>query len=365
VACTSTTQTVTSPSAAKCGITATATPSSFSPAGGSGTLTVTTTRDCQWTVTAAGDWIQFGASTQGQGENSVPFKVVPNADPTTRKATISVGDQQVAISEDAAPCVFAVTPRSGSVGAAGGQNRVAVNASSSQCGWTARSNADWLVIADGAKGNGTGEVRYQVAATTGPARTGTLQVADAVVTVAQVSGCLYTISPASAGILTQGGGGSIRVASGAGCEWLATSQAPWIAITGGTAGTAVGTVTFAVDANAMGVPARSGTISVNDQLFTVSQAAGPPCVYRLGGASQEFPALPGGRWSFGVFTAPACGWTASSNAAWVAIDGAATAAGNGIVTFTISTNPPGSPARVAAITVAGGPTFTVIQDAEP
>jgi hypothetical protein len=115
----------------------------------------------------------------------------------------------------------------------------------------------------------------------------------------------------------------------------------------------------------MGVPARSGTITVNDQMFMVSQAAGPPCIYRLAGTSQEFPASPGGVWSFGVITAPACGWTASSNAPWAVITGGASGAGNGIVIFIISTNPAGNPTRVATISVTGGLSFTVIQDAMP
>jgi len=363
-ACSSANESVTSPSAMKCGITATATPTSFSAAGGDGTLTVSTARECQWTAAAAGSWIQLGGSTQGQGETTVPFKVAANADPSTRRGTISVGDQQVGITQDAAPCAFTVNPRSDSVSADGGQKQITVTASSPQCSWTARSNADWLTIADGAQGTGSGAVRYQARATTGPARTGTLQVAGATVSVAQTSGCRYTISPASQAIVTDGGSGSISVNSDPGCSWTAASQAPWIAIAGGSAGTGAGTVAFTVAANAMGVPARSGTITVNDQTFTVSQAAGPPCVYRLGAsASQEFPALPGGAWSFAVLTAPACGWTASSNAAWVVITSGASGTGNGTVVFNVSPNPAGNPARIAAISVSGGLSFTIIQDA--
>ena len=364
-ACTSASESVTSPSAAKCGVTATATPTSFSPAGGSGTLNVSTDRDCPWTAAVAGNWIQLEGTTQGQGESAVPFKVAANADPSARKGTISVGDQQIGITQDAAPCVFTVAPRSDSVSADGGQKRVAVTASSPECGWTARSSADWLTIAQGATGTGNGEVRYDAAATTGPARTGTLQVAGQTVTVAQTSGCRYTVSPVSQTFPTDGGSGIITVNSGAACGWTAASRAPWIAITAGSGGAGTGTVTFTVAANAMGVPARSGTIVVNDQTFTVSQAAGPPCVYTLGSSAQEFPASPGGLWSFGVGTAPACAWTASSNAPWVVITSGASGAGNGVVVFTISPNGVGNPARVTTITVSGGLSFTITQDAPP
>jgi hypothetical protein len=363
-ACSSSSVSTTTPTSAKCGVTATASPASFSASGGNGTLTVSTDRECQWSAAAAGNWIQFGGATNGQGPDTVPFKVAANADPSVRKGTISVADQQVGISQDAAPCVFTVTPRADSVDIGGGQRKIAVTASSTQCSWTASSNADWLTIVDGAKGTGTGEVTYSAAATTGPARSGTLQIAGNAITVTQASGCKYTIAPASQAFMTEGGSGSISVSSGAACAWTAASQVPWVTLTNGS-GTGAGTVTFSVAANAMGVPARSGIVTVNDQTFTVSQAAGPPCVYRLGQTSQSFPAATAGAWSFGVFTAPACAWTASSNAPWVAITGGASGAGNGLVTFTVAPNPSGSPLRVTTIVTTGGLTFTIMQDASP
>ena len=363
-ACSSASESVTSPSAVKCAVTATAAPTSFSAAGGDGTLTVSTARECQWTVAAAGNWIQLSGSTQGQGETTMPFKVTANADPSVRKGSISVGDQQVGITQDAAACVFTVNPRSDSVSADGGQKQIAVTASSPQCSWTARSNnTDWLTVTEGAQGTGTGTVKYEARATTGPARTGTIQIAGAAVSIVQASGCRYTISPGSQAVATDGGSGSVTVNSATGCEWTAASQASWIAITAGSSGTGAGAFMFTVAANAMGVPARSGTITVNGQTFTVNQAAGPPCVYKIGGNSQAFPASPGGAWSIAVGTAPACSWTASSNAAWAPITAGASGAGNGLVTFTVSPNPPGNPARVATITIGPGLTFTVVQDA--
>ncbi|HEX3704314.1 MAG TPA: BACON domain-containing carbohydrate-binding protein [Vicinamibacterales bacterium] len=363
-ACSSSSVSTTTPTSAKCGITATAAPASFSASGGNGTLTVSTDRECQWSAAAAGNWIQFGGATAGQGADTVPFKVAANADPSVRKGTITVGDQQVGINQDAAPCVFTVTPRADSVGVGGGQRKIAVTASSALCSWTASSNADWLTIVDGAKGTGTGEVTYAAAATTGPARTGSLQVGGEAITVTQASGCKYTIAPASQAFMTEGGSGSVSVSSGAACAWTAASQVPWVTLINGS-GTGAGTITFSVAANAMGVPARSGMITVNDQTFTVSQAAGPPCVYRLGQTSQAFPAATAGAWSFGVFTAPACAWTASSSAPWVAITSGANGAGNGLVTFAVAPNPAGSPTRATTIVTTSGLIFTIIQDAAP
>ena len=56
------------------------------------------------------------------------------------------------------------------------------------------------------------------------------------------------------------------------CGWTATSNnADWIAITAGNTGTGPGLVTFAVAANAGA--ARSGTMTIAGQTFTVSQGA--------------------------------------------------------------------------------------------
>ena len=444
-ACESSTQNVTSPSTVKCAVSAAATPTSFSAAGGSGTLTISTNRECQWSAAAASGWIQLGGSATGQGDASISFRVTTNGDPGVRKGTISVADQQVGITQDAAPCVFTVDPRSDSVSGGGGRKTIAVTANSPQCAWTARSDVGWLAVLDGAHGTGNGQVRYEARETTGASRSGTLLVAGQVVTVTQGQGCTASITPTSQSVAASGGTGSISVATEAGCLWSAgsnaswiaitsgqngngpgtiafataastgparsatltvagqtftvsqasgcsyalapashdvgdgggtgsfavnaspgcawtgISRAPWITITGAPSGTGVGTVNFNVIANPMGGPARSGTISVNEQIFTVNQAAGVPCVYTLTPTSQDFSAAAGAG-SFSVITVLTCPWTASSNDPWITITGPPGGAGNGTVNFRVTANPGGSPARVGTISVRG-PTFTITQAA--
>src|SRR5438132_3658625 len=176
-ACSSSTQSVTSPSTVKCAVAMTVTPMSFAAGGGAGTLTVSTNRECEWTAAVASAWIQLGASATGHGDASISFSVSANADPAVRKGTISVADQQVGITQDAASCVFTVDPHSDSVSAAGGRKTIGVTASSAQCTWTARSDVDWLAVLDGAQGTGNGQVKYEARGTGGPARSGTLLVA--------------------------------------------------------------------------------------------------------------------------------------------------------------------------------------------
>lgn len=83
-------------------------------------------------------------------------------------------------------CTYTVSPTSRSFTHTGGSGTVAVTASSSQCAWTAVSNAAWLTVTSGGSGAGTGSVGYAVAANTTTAqRTGTITIAGKTFTVTQ------------------------------------------------------------------------------------------------------------------------------------------------------------------------------------
>ena len=82
--------------------------------------------------------------------------------------------------------------------------------------------------------------------------------------------CTYTLSATMATFAEAGGAGSVNVTSVAGCPWTATSNANWITINSGTPGSGNGTLNFTVAANT-GL-ARTGTITVAGQTFTVNQS---------------------------------------------------------------------------------------------
>jgi hypothetical protein len=358
--CSSSTQGVTSPSASKCTVSVTATPTSFQAGGGTGTLSITTSRDCEWSATAASGWIQLGESTTGQGDGTLSFTVARNADPSVRKGAITVGTQQVELTQDAAQCVITITPPNGVIGAVGGPGTHTVTASSPQCAWTARSEVEWMSIVEGAQGSGNGQVRYEAQRNSGPTRTGTLTIAGQAVVITQPGGCAYTLQPGSADIGQSGGAGRVTVTTFQGCPWTAASTAPWVTLTE-AAGSGTGAFAYSVAANTMGVPARSASVSVGDQTFRVTQAAGPECTYTVSPNIQVFPAA-GGTSGFSVTTGGVCAWTAVSTAPWITISGSPGGTGNGRVSFTVSPNTPGGPERAATITV-GRSIFTVIQNA--
>jgi photosystem II stability/assembly factor-like uncharacterized protein len=89
-------------------------------------------------------------------------------------------------------------------------------------------------------------------------------------TIAAAGACTYAISPSSRSFGLSGGTGSVAVTAGAGCAWTATSNASWLTITSGASGTGNGSVNYSV---ASASAARSATLTIGGQTFTVTQAA--------------------------------------------------------------------------------------------
>jgi len=174
------------------------------------------------------------------------------------------------------PCTFTIAPTSQTVADTGGSGSVAVTASAGTCTWTATANAPWLTVTAGASGTGNGTVSFTAGANTGVARAGTLTIGGQTFTVSQAAPppppCTFTIAPTSQNIGDAGGPGSIAVTASAGtCTWTASANDGWLTVTGGASGTGNGTVTFTVAANTGA--ARSGTLTIGGQTFTVTQAA--------------------------------------------------------------------------------------------
>jgi len=166
--------------------------------------------------------------------------------------------------------------------------------------------------------------------------------------------CTYSISPSSQSFDSVGGAASVSVTAPSGCSWTATSNAAWITITAGASGSGNGSVSYSVATNAG--TARTGTMTIAGQTFTVTQAAvAPSCTYSISPTSQSFSSA-GGTASASVTAPSGCSWTATSNAAWITITAGASGSGNGSVSYSVATN--AGTARTGTMTIAGQ-TFTV------
>ena len=84
--------------------------------------------------------------------------------------------------------------------------------------------------------------------------------------------CAVTINPTSVNFSAAGNTGSFTISAESTCTWSVTTNDTWITITQGSTGNGNGTVNYSVTANTGAQ--RTGTIIVNDQIFTITQGAG-------------------------------------------------------------------------------------------
>ena len=347
--------TIASPgSVSKCAVTVSAPESVLPSAGGAGQVAVVTARECAWSAASEGAWLSIKSGTSGQGDGAVQFEAAANPDPAVRRGAIILNNARAEIVQAAGECTITLAQEGANVDPAGGSGQIDVRASSELCGWTAISDAGWLTIRSGASGTGTGVVLFDAAPTTGPPRTGGITIAGRRFVVTQSQGCSYAISPTTFQTGSEGGTGSVAVATGAGCTWAASGGTDWVRFTSGEASNnGPGTVAFTV-APTSG-PTRSAVLTIAGLPFTVVQGQG--CTYTLAPDNGSVPAA-GGNLSVGVSAGSGCAWTAASNTPWISVASGSQGSGNGTVQLTVASTT--GPNRSGSVTIAGR-TFTVNQ----
>ena len=323
---------------------------SIAAPGGTGTLTVRAAPGCTWTAATSSDWIAFNAGQAGSGDGELRFTVAANTGPA-RTGAVNLAGQTVTVAQ-AAGCTFAFTPATISVGAAPNATAVQV-AAPSGCAWRATTTAPWVLLGDIVGGTGNGQVEVSFAANTGPARQASLTIADRTIPVTQANGCTYAVSPAAHDIAGSGGSGAATIATGANCPWLASSNAAWITLTS-QAGAGPGQVPFTVAANPS--PARTGTVTIGDRVFTVNQAS--LCTWSFSPPYHSFTAG-GGNGNVLLIMSGSCSWTATSNVEWIVLTAGGSGTGGGLIQFIAAPN--AGAARTGSLTIAGQ-RYDVVQD---
>jgi Viral BACON domain len=127
-----------------------------------------------------------------------------------------------------------------------------------------------------------------------------------------------------------------------------------LTIASGDSGTGSGPVQVDVQPNTG--PPRGGTVLIAGHVFIVSQDTG--CSFVV--SPENIPAGAGGGGArVDVSAAASCAWTASGQAGWIAVTGAAGETGNGRVDLAFAANT--GPTRSGTVIIAGR-TVTVTQD---
>jgi hypothetical protein len=268
-------------------------------------VTVGLARECGWSATTTVAWIEITSSREGQGDATLSYRVLPNAEPVVRRGTLSIAEQRLDLTQQGPPCTFGVEGSGSTVGPDGGQLRVDVSTHAA-CTWSASVNASWVTLAPPA-GTGPGSIQVLVSANPGSeVRNATIVAGGQTLPVTQASrttpvppapppaptpappgptppappsppgpspppGCSFSASPQSRSFTFAGGAGSFSVNTSGGCTWSASSNAPWVTIVTGGSGTGSAEVRYFVLPNAL-LAGREAIITVAGASHRISQS---------------------------------------------------------------------------------------------
>jgi uncharacterized protein (TIGR03437 family) len=333
-----------------------------------------------WNAASDQSWLTFTSATSGGGNGSVSYSVAGNPAATSRVANVTVtpssGSAQTLVVTQLGG-ILSISPSSANLDASGRTGSITIFTEDPSLQWVAVSNQDWLTIASGATGIGSGTVQWNGAANiTASARTATITVTPlngvgqpfTVSQQASSNPAQISVSPSSVNADASGATGSLQVtANTQSVTWTATSNQPFVTITSGGSGQGNGTIQFTVTANG-----RAATKSAN---ITVTSSTGQSIVVPLtqsGGVLVLSPAsanVPMAQTS-GSFTLTtsdsALEWSIVSSQPWLTVTSSTSGKGSATVAWLAAANTSNT-AQSATITItpAGGNplTFSVNQAA--
>ncbi len=312
--------------------------------------------------TVAAGMLTAGTTNIGHLEFIKVIASDTNSVPGALGVTGYFADTQFSIVVSTTVCVFAISPTNVIFTSAGGDGGIVVTAPNG-CAWTATNNDSFITINSGASGSGNGMVSYTVAADANSGEiTGTVTIAGQTFTVVQTGvDCTFSLDSTSASYDATGGASNIVVTAGTNCDWMATSNSGFIAITGGSTGTGNGTVSYTVAANT-DTTGLTGTMTIAGQIYTITEA-GLTCAFSLDSSNADFGVNGGSSDVVVTANSTNCVWTAVSNSGFITITDGNSGSGNGIVSYTVATNADAIE-QTGSMTIAGQ-TYTITQDAAP
>ena len=247
-------------------------------------------------------------------------------------------------------CSFGLDQYTASVPASGGSVSVEL-VTAGGCAWTASTTASFVSALTPTSGTTSARIQMSVAANSDSSgRVATVTIGTETLTIAQqgTSACSYSLSP-TAVIANQGGqSGTVALTSTPGCAWTASSSDSTVAsiTTDPPAGQGSATIGYVVSGNTG--PARTVTLTIAGQPFSITQAA---CQY---GIDNNMFSVSGAAntVTVNVFTSQSCRWTASTSSSFITILLADSVPFGGTARLAIAANPTLAP-RSGTVTVAG------------
>lgn len=259
-----------------CAYSISSTTATVGAAGGTGSVSVTALSGCAWSATSNAPWITITAGASGNGNGAVSYSVAVNTGTALRTGTMSIAGQTFTVTQPGAnsvPTLDSLNPRSASRG--GAAFTLTVNGAGFVSGAAVRWNGSTRTTAFVSSTQLTAQIPASDLTTAGTAQVTVFNPAPGgglsnSLTFTINLSCSYSLNLTSQSFTPSAGTGSVAVAAGSGCTWTASSNAAWITITSGGSGNGNGTVNYSVAANTGA--ARSGTMTIAGQTFTVSQS---------------------------------------------------------------------------------------------
>ena len=347
-----------------CVVSTTLSENSFGPEGTSATATVTTRTGCAWNVTAD-TWIT-PAVVSGNGAGTFVVTIAPNAEGATRTGALVVAGQRLELAQSG--CAVKLTSELEEFDDTGGVRDVSVETTSA-CRWAVETLEPWVKVEPT---SGTGPATLQIRVPENPGttlRTATVRVNGPTVSVRQAGepvaprpptpavACDYRVDPVEALISPLGGTGAVNITAPAGCGWTASVATNQVSLSAGS-GTGSARLDYTVQKTSRAhIGSDRYAIAIRWPTPTAGQNV---WLTQLPNCSILFvhPSDPSIRSAVETVTIPAsgatshlwvladsglsCSWTASSDAAWIALRNAGKLnKGDGGITFTVGANDTG------------------------
>lgn len=302
---------------------------------GGGNAILVSGSSATWTAAVSDPWITLNA-TSGNVGYPVAYTVSANTNVEQRTGYVYVSGWVHTVTQDGVGGT--ISPGNREFEHQGGSGTIAVSAANKMV-WQARPNVDWLSVSP-TSGAGEGSVTYQVAPYNEVAtRQGTLTVAGNTFTVFQYGRRMKldtysTTQDYETHVIP------ITVNALAITQWSVTPNNSWISIVDAGNGQGGDLVSIAIAENPS-YKARTGTVTIGTETFTVTQQGRPTEALSFSVSPVSSTAsVNGANGMITVTATPDLPWTATSGANWITVYAAtATGAGNGNVVYSASPNP--------------------------
>ncbi len=260
---------------------------SFGFAAGAGSVTLSTVEGCTWSVSNNAPWITLLSPANNTSSGTVSFNVESNSTALVRSTVITIAGQSFTVTQDGAPCSFALSASSALFGSTSLVSSVTVTTRVG-CAWSVSSGAPWIQILSNLSNTNGGVVNYSIQSnSTALWRTGIVSIAGQELIVAQ-QGAVCSFELASTGGVHGPGeeNNSVTVTTLIGCTWSVSNGTPWITILSSLNNSNSGSVNYNVQSNSTALW-RTGVVNIAGQNFTVAQS-GASCGFVLASNSAAY-----------------------------------------------------------------------------